>query len=196
MEDTEVEGPIVYLVWYNNGEPYEDNYSYPVKIFYDKADAVKWLDERYCKVRDNQWMIERHTCKITGSKTCDGCAKYDEWMNGLDLWSDNDEPCEDEDYDDEPCEEYQYMVSYCEENESWSIEEMNMTIRYPGDYSSESIKAFKSELYALEKKYGIFIDSTYVEDWDEDYDGTPILCGGDSHVILLDANANELCRFN
>lgn len=190
MEDTEVKGPIVYLVWYDNGESYEDNYQYPVEIFYDKESATKWLDERYCKVRDNQWMIERHTCNITGAITCNGCPKYKEWFEGLD-YGDDDEP-----YDEEPCEEYQYMIGDYEETESWRIEEMNMTIRYPNDYSAESIESFKSELYALEKKYGIFIDSTYVEDWDENYDGAPILCGGDSHVILLDANANELCRFN
>lgn len=191
MEDTEVRGEKVYLVWCDNGEPYEDNMSYPAKIFHSKDAAVKWLDESFDLIKPNIWATRRHRCEITGLTSCGDCDTYKKWVDdGIDVGPEvgDDDVCE------FPCSEYENMSDEWCESEYYYIEEMNMTIRYPGSYSVEAVSEFRQELFALEKKYGIFIDATYDEKWDKDDEGRPVLHGGDAHVVLLDAESNEIDR--
>lgn len=50
------------------------------------------------------------------------------------------------------------------------------------------VKSFLDELYRLQDKYGIYIESEVVEDWDFDCDDRAYLNGMDSRIVLEDGN--------
>lgn len=115
----------VYVVWYDNGEPYEDNYSDIKCIFSSYDAAAKYLDsqgyERYdIKLWNNSgkyvdsvaWRHDMNYICKEGYDRCENCRKYMDWV-----YSDYE--------DDEPCDEYCYMFDPYDSNanESWTIRE-------------------------------------------------------------------------
>lgn len=99
----------IYIVWYDNGEAWEDHFRLIEKIFSTREAAEKYLDDRYARTKDNLWEPEHYTCKIRGDNNCSLCEKYNAWI--------------DLDYDtDAPCEEYDKLPDDYE-HPSWDIEE-------------------------------------------------------------------------
>lgn len=120
----------VYVVWWDNGEQWEDHWQNIDGIFLTREVAEKYLDENYERYMSKSYDSKSHkmidvvkwklkpvepkVCKTTGYEYCDDCDKYLDWL-------DND--CEPEDF----CEEYSnegYYGSYDEVSyDSWYIEE-------------------------------------------------------------------------
>lgn len=116
----------VYVVWYDNGEQWEDNYQYIDGIFLTREAAEKYLDEEYQRYDTKQWdgkqnkfvdavawkkkPREKQPCS-RGYSNCDECRKYLDWL-------DND--YEPEDF----CDEYDDMDDFdWYKYESWEIRE-------------------------------------------------------------------------
>ena len=59
----------VYVVWYDNGESWEDNFRCIEKIFSTREAAEKYLDDMCVRAKDNFWELEHYTCKIRGGIT-------------------------------------------------------------------------------------------------------------------------------
>ena len=98
----------VYVVWFDNGESWEDNFRCIEKIFSTREAAEKYLDDGYVRTKDNLWEPEYYTCKIRGDNNCSLCDKYNAWI--------------DSDYDvDAPCEEYDKLPDNYE-HPSWDIQ--------------------------------------------------------------------------
>lgn len=99
----------IYVIWFDNGEDWEDHYRCIEKIFSTREAAENYLYDRYVMTQDNLWEPEHYTCKIRGDNNCSLCDKYNAWV--------------DSDYDaDAPCEEYNKLPDDYE-HPSWDIEE-------------------------------------------------------------------------
>lgn len=72
-----------YIVWYDNGEEYEDNYQCIEKIFATREAAEEYLDEEYerfdCMLGGTGWKIPEFVCSM-GNIDCRKCPKYNEFM--------------------------------------------------------------------------------------------------------------------
>lgn len=60
--------------------------------------------------------------------------------------------------------------------------------------TEDEVEDFLDELSQLQKKYGIYVESEIVEDWDYDYDDNAYLNGVDSYLVLEDGNGNVIKR--
>lgn len=78
----------VYVVWYDNGEPWGDNFSDIEAIFATREDAEKYLNKYYVRdeISKSKWQHDKtigdYTCRC-GFKKCDGednlCPVYEKW---------------------------------------------------------------------------------------------------------------------
>lgn len=122
----------VYVVWYDNGEAWEDNYQNIEAIFATREEAEAYLDAEYKRYESSffdyklkkfvpchKWEIRENgkplTCK-KGRTGCQGCPKYEEWFNN---------PGAKED----PCDEYFHMPDYpmvVKDTQSWKIREYKL----------------------------------------------------------------------
>ena len=103
----------VYLVWSDNGEPYEDGFSYIEKIFTTKEAAEKYLDDRHTRKdigRKTNWVNPKFVCSM-GNIDCHDCPKQEQ-----DIDEDGFGYCH---------EEWIRNGNECD-NEFWYIEEMNL----------------------------------------------------------------------
>ena len=81
----------VYEVYYDNGEPWEDSFSYSVALFSSRESAVNDLEN----IRDliyneshDCWEPKKHKCENVSDDTCLGCEFYDkEWKYGMKVGS-------------------------------------------------------------------------------------------------------------
>lgn len=127
----------VYVVWWDNGEPWEDNYQDIEVIFATREEAEEYLDARYdryetktydtklkklvsCYMWEHHVSDEPYTCK-DGRTECEGCPKYEEWFEAeeMDISYEEDVPC-DEYYDMD--DKYADMYG----NETWAIHEFEL----------------------------------------------------------------------
>lgn len=116
----------VYVVWWNNGEEWEDNWQFIDKIFLTREAAEKYLgDIGFIKEEHKAWKTydwenhkvldtyirdkKEYVCK-EGYTECDNCQKYLEWI-------DND--YEPEDF----CDEYDNMPDGYPDYTSYEIQE-------------------------------------------------------------------------
>lgn len=102
----------VYLVWHDNGEQYEDSFSYVCHAFKSKESAVRCLEEGYELERGNDrqiWREKPYVCSM-GNMDCDECPKGG---NGSSKW----------DWD---CEELEPRQESEWDNTFWYIEEMDL----------------------------------------------------------------------
>lgn len=71
----------VYVVWYDNGEEYEDNYQDISKIFSTKEAAVKYLEDSGKQLKNDwyeeAWGLPEFVCSM-GDIYCYDCPLYDE----------------------------------------------------------------------------------------------------------------------
>lgn len=109
----------VYLVEYDNCEPYEDNYHAIEHVFKTREDAEKYLDREYERrptrrwsvngfVDDVEWVYPKFVCSMN-NMDCEDCPKCKDYENG---WDD--------------CEEYDARMDSEYYNPSWSILEYNL----------------------------------------------------------------------
>lgn len=125
----------VYAVHYDNGEPWEDGYSYTECIYKTREAAEAYLDKDYERHEGTRYDVnigktvpcviwknrkrEEYVCS-KGFTRCEGCPDYESWID-----------CEDEpeDYEyDVPCGEYDEM-NYDYEmypHEWWEIHEWDL----------------------------------------------------------------------
>lgn len=117
----------VYLVWYDNGEAYEDHYYDVESVFSSMAGAEKYLDEKYAReayrmydgnlhgfVDSTKWVAKKDYVCCEGYNECNSsCPRYNEWVNS------------DDDYEEEtyPCEDYHRMPDSYDDNYWYYIEE-------------------------------------------------------------------------
>lgn len=132
----------VYMVWYDNGEPWEDGYSCCEKIFSTLEAAEKFLDETENVVKVEDVVGGKHTGKFMwvhpdreeftcskGFTDCNDCKLYNDWFSSDINPEEYNDECDDEEYDydeDVPCEEYYFVHGKLDEMypyESWSIQE-------------------------------------------------------------------------
>lgn len=116
----------VYVVWWNNGEEWEDNWQFIDKIFLTRESAEKYLDDiGFIKEEHKAWKTydwknhkvldtyirdkKEYVCK-DGCSECNECPKYLEWI-------DND--YEPEDF----CDEYDNMPDGYPDYTSYEIQE-------------------------------------------------------------------------
>lgn len=126
----------VYVVWWNDGEAYEDNFQDIEAIFATREEAEKYLDANYDRHESTTWdyKLKRqipchrwethvndvpYTCK-EGRTECDGCPLYEDWLEN----GEKDIPYD----EDAPCREYEYVCANHKE---------------PGDYNVWSIREFR-----------------------------------------------------
>lgn len=102
----------VYLVWYDNGEAYEDSFSCVEAVFNSLDAAEKYLDDRHkrdwlrgYKGERQTWSDPKFICSMN-NMDCDDCPK-----SGL----------ETDDYID--CDEYEERMDSEWDNDYWYIEE-------------------------------------------------------------------------
>lgn len=104
----------IYEVREDNGECWEDHFSYSLGFFSCKSSAVKYLQEECGRVFDekrNIWVFEKSKCTDTSDAKCLGCEFYEKTneLNSINL---------DKDFYD--CPQYEDMLydefdnSYCE----------------------------------------------------------------------------------
>ena len=99
----------VYEIYYDNGECYEDGFSYSVGLFSSRESAVNNLENVRNLVYNEShdcWEPKKHKCENVSDDTCLGCEYYDkDWTYGMKLGS-LVEDYECEQYDDRFEEEY------------------------------------------------------------------------------------------
>lgn len=102
----------VYVVWYDDGEAWEDNFQDIEAVFTTREEAEEYLDAHYDRYETTTWdyklnkmvpcyMWETHTndvpytCK-EGRTECDGCPIYEDWLEAehKDVPYDEDVPCD------------------------------------------------------------------------------------------------------
>ena len=112
----------VYLVEYDNGEPYEDNYHDIQLVFDTREDAEKYLDNRYVREKTNKhtsdgvieniiWRYPQSSCSMNNIG-CDKCPKYMRFDEESSEWV----KCE---------ERYKLIEPYYDES-SWCIIEYDV----------------------------------------------------------------------
>lgn len=126
----------VYVVWWNNGEPYEDNCQDIDIIFRTRKEAEKYLDDRFdrfatyswdyknqTRVPDHMWRAklnkEPYIC-VKGFDKCEDCSIYEDWINA-------------EEETETPCEEYdQVSMNYPDpyQNDVYAIREFTIGREY------------------------------------------------------------------
>lgn len=107
----------VYLVWCDNGEMYEDSFSYVETVFNSKSAAEKYLDDRHergelvgYKGERQTWSDPKFVCSMN-NMNCEDCPR-----GGLD----NGYCCALE------CDEYEERMDSEWDNSFWYIEEMDL----------------------------------------------------------------------
>lgn len=109
----------VYLVEYDNGESYEDNYNNIEHVFKTRDDAEKYLDSEYERrptkrwtangfVDDVEWSYPKFVCSMN-NMDCEDCPKCKDYEDG---WDD--------------CDEYYERMNSQYENPYWSILEYDL----------------------------------------------------------------------
>ena len=104
----------IYEVREDNGEIWEDHYSYPLDFFASLEGAIKYLQEENGRVLDkerNVWVLKKGQCTDTSDEKCLGCGFYDK-TSELDYIDIDKDYYHCDQYDDRF--EEQYDFSYCE----------------------------------------------------------------------------------
>lgn len=102
----------VYLVYCDNGEPYEDGFCYVNCIFTTREHAVEYIEKELgCIKRDGwrreEWEEPKYVCSMNNID-CEDCPNYN-----LDEYEENF--CEE--YNERLDSEYDYTFYYIEEGE-------------------------------------------------------------------------------
>lgn len=81
----------VYEIRYDNGECYEDQFSYTVALFSSRESAVNNLENVRNLVYNESndcWEPKKYKCKNVSDAICLGCEFYDkEWTYGMKIGS-------------------------------------------------------------------------------------------------------------
>lgn len=107
----------IYIVDYDNGEPYEDNMHYVDNIFYSREAAEKYLENNGLIKNENRfgatWSSPKYVCSMN-NMNCKDCPKYKgEDENGWDYYD---------------CDEYDKRWEDEWDDSFYTIEEHNLLV--------------------------------------------------------------------